>query len=354
MKFSFKKFLKTIKKLLLILLVAALLFAGYLFIGKAPEPEKITWGVNFSKQHAQNLGLDWKKTYLALLDDLGAKNMKIAADWDLLEPQKDKYQFEDLDWQIKESEKRNANIILIIGMKTSRWPECHIPDWAKSLDKENQQKKILEIIEKIVSRYNKDKGITIWQVENEPFFPFGECPWVDKGFLKKEVSLVKSLDNNQRLVLLSDSGEGSFWFQAAYSGDIVGTTMYRKVWFSLPYFLKKKFNWYGDYYGVYVQYPLPPVFYWRKAEIINKIFGKKVISIELQAEPWGPKLLYDLPIKEQEKTMNPEQFISNIEYAKKTGLKEFYLWGGEWWYWMKEKQNKPEIWEEAKKLFKEN
>jgi len=27
------------------------------------------------------------------------------------------------------------------------------------------------------------------------------------------------------------------------------------------------------------------------------------------------------------------------------------LWGGEWWYWMKEKQNQPEIWQEAKKLF---
>jgi len=39
----------------------------------------------------------------------------------------------------------------------------------------------------------------------------------------------------------------------------------------------------------------------------------------------------------------------NIEFAKKTGLKEFYLWGGEWWYWMKEKQGRPELWEEVKK-----
>ena len=51
--------------------------------------------------------------------------------------------------------------------------------------------------------------------------------------------------------------------------------------------------------------------------------------------------------------MNLEQFKKNIEFAKKTGLKEFYLWGAEWWYWMKEKQNKPEIWNEAKKLFQD-
>jgi len=27
-----------------------------------------------------------------------------------------------------------------------------------------------------------------------------------------------------------------------------------------------------------------------------------------------------------------------------------YLWGSEWWYWLKEKQNDPKIWEEAKNL----
>jgi len=113
--------------------------------------------------------------------------------------------------------------------------------------------------------------------------------------------------------------------------------MYRKVW--------------STQFKTYLNYPFPPVFYWRKAEIIRKIFNKKVICVELQAEPWGPELLYSSPLGEQEKTMNPEQFQKNIEFAKKTGFDEFYLWGSEWWYWMKEKQNKPEIWNEAKKLF---
>ncbi len=46
-----------------------------------------------------------------------------------------------------------------------------------------------------------------------------------------------------------------------------------------------------------------------------------------------------------------EQFKANIDFAKKTGLKEFYLWGSEWWYWMKKKQNRPAIWDQAKKIF---
>ncbi len=327
---------KILRNILFGVLILLLLSAGYFFIGAPPRAEKIDWGVNFSQKHTENLGLDFKETYLALLDDLGTKNLKVAAHWDLLEPEKNKYYFDDLDWQIKEAENHSAKILLVIGMKTPRWPECHIPEWAINFSKEEQQKEILEMLEKVVLRYKDSKAIEYWQVENEPFFPFGECPWVDKNFLKKEIDLVKSLDSSHPIVI-SDSGEGSFWIRAAKFGDIVGTTMYKRVWFHQV--------------GIYIHYPFPPTFYWRKAKYIEKIFDKEVICVELQAEPWGPKLLYDSPIEEQEKTMNLEQFQKNVEFAQKTGLDQFYLWGAEWWYWLKETQNKPEIWQEAKKLF---
>jgi len=328
---------KILKMFFLILLFLLLIFIIYFFIGSPKQAEKITWGVNFSQKHAQNFGLDWKKTYLALLDDLGARNLKISADWDLIEPESEKYNLEDMDWQISQAEEKKARIILVIGMKTLRWPECHIPSWAKDFSKKEREDKILELIERIVNRYKDSKAIWAWQVENEPFFRFGECPELDKKFLKKEIGLVKSLDS-ERPVIVSESGEFPLWFRAAKYGDIIGTTMYRKVWF-------KEFN-------SYFTYPFPPVFYQRKSWLVNKIFNKKVICVELQAEPWGPKLLYDLPLEEQEKTMSLEQFQKNIEFAKKTGFDTFYLWGGEWWYWLKEKQNKQEIWKEAKLLFK--
>ena len=167
------------------------------------------------------------------------------------------------------------------------------------------------------------------------------------------------LDDRKRPIIISDSGEGSFWIQAGKMGDIVGTTMYKRVWFApLEIFNKiQKLTGLPNFFavfgnpGFYVYYPFPPTFYARKAQLIKKFFGKEVICVELQAEPWGPALLYDSPLQEQEKTMNLEQFRYNIEFAKKTGLKEFYLWGGEWWYWLREKQGKPEIWEEAKMLF---
>ena len=323
--------------ILLIFLSLILVFAGYLFLGSSSQTKEIKWGVNFSQKHTELLGLDWKETYSAIFDDLGAKNVKLATYWDLIEKQEENYDFEDLDWQIKKAEDSGAEILLVIGMKTPRWPECHIPEWAKNLDKEQQQEKILNLIEKIVLRYANSEAISMWQVENEPFFPFGECLWTDKDFLKKEIAKVKSLDQQNRKILISDSGEGSFWFSAASLGDVVGTTMYRKVWI--------------HQLGIYFNYPFPPTFYSRKAEIIKAIFNKEVICVELQAEPWGPTLLYHSSLEEQEKTMNLEQFKKNIEFAKRTDLREFYLWGTEWMYWLKEKQGKPEIWQEAKELF---
>lgn len=321
------------KKASLGFIILFLLSIGYFFIGSAPPAEKINWGVNFSQSHAEYLGLDWQETYLALVDGLGVKKIKIAAQWDLIEPEEGKYNFRDLDWQIKKAEEKKVEVLLVIGVKTGRWPECRIPDWAKNLKKENQQGGILKLIENIVLRYKASDSVKYWQVENEPFFPFGECPWTDKEFLKKEIALVKSLDA-PRPVVISDTGEFSFWITAARLGDIVSTTLHRKVWF--------------QEIRTYLTYPLRPVFYWKKYQIIKKFFNKEVIGGELQAEPWCSHGIRDCSLQEQEKTMNLKIFQENIEFARKTGLKEFYFWGAEWWYWMKETQQSPEIWDEAK------
>jgi len=328
---------KVFKKILFGFVVLFLIFIGYFFVGSAPKSEKISWGVNFSQAQASYLGLDWQEVYLALLNDLKIKKLKLITNWNHLEQNNGEYNFNDLDWQIARAKENNAEVFLTLGMRAPRWPECHIPEWADNLNKQEQQEKILALLKKIVLRYRGEDSIVMWQVENEPFFPFGECPWSDKEFLKKEISLVKSLDPQERPVAISDSGEWSFWLTAASLGDKVATTLHRKIWFEE---LKN-----------YITYPLNPVFYWRKAQIIKTIFNKEVIGGELQAEPWCPTGLAECSILEQKKTINLEQFRENIRFAQKTGFKEFYLWGAEWWYWMKETQGQPEIWQEAKKIF---
>ena len=274
---------------------------------------------------------------------MNVKNIKLHTQWDWVEGKKDGYYFDDIDWQIKQAEQNNAKIIYVIGMKTGRWPECHVPSWTQNLTKDQQQKELLEYIEKVVLRYKDSSTIINWQVENEPLFKFGYCPswyYQDSSFLKKEIDLVKSLDPTRK-VIVSDSGEQSNWFDAAKVSDIVGVTMYRKVWAHVT-----------DSFGFNVNSFLPPITYWRKALLIKKIFGKDVICVELQAEPWASRLFYSVPLEEQSKTMNLDILKENIKYAKSTGLDKFYLWGVEWWYWMKTTQGHSEIWNEVKTLFK--
>lgn len=328
--------MRRIFKIILTLVTLFVILFVFFFVGNPKPAKNIKWGVNFSKKHSHNLGLDWRENYDALLEDLGADHLKIVAYWDWVEPQRDSYNFENLDWQVKRAEEENTELLLVMGQRVPRWPECHFPNWVEDLSRPEREREMLELVEKITKRYKDKQAIWAWQVENEPFFPFGKCPPPDESFIGKEVSLVKSIDPT-RPVIVTESGEYPLWFKAARFGDIVGTTLYREVWV--------------EQLGLYVKYPLPPVFYQRKTKLIDRLFGKKVINVELQTEPWGPKLMYDISLEEQKKTMNLEQFKKNIEYARNTGLDTFYLWGSEWWYWLKEKKGQPQIWNEAEKLF---
>jgi len=324
------------KKILVILIFFTVIISTIYFI-YTPKREDVKYGVTFSKPFAEHLGLDWQETYLALLDDAGVKKVRLPSYWTEIETERDNYSFEDLDWQIKEAEKRDVKIIITLGQKQPRWPECHIPEWAEKLNKYERQNELIEIMEKTVERYKYKENITAWQVENEPFLAFGECPEFDKNFLDREISLVRSLDS--RPVIISDSGELGTWYSAAKRADILGTTLYRIVW--------------NGHLG-YVHYPIASVVYRIKAAIIMYITGvEKIIIVELQAEPWGPKMIIDTPLEEQYKSMSPEQFRENIDYVKKIEFSEAYLWGGEWWYWLKTRKGDDRIWEEAKKVFGE-
>ena len=326
-----------IKYILWVLLGLAVLLIAYFFVGFANQAKNMTWGVNFSVKQTEFLKLDSKETYSAILNDLGAKNIKISVYWDLLEKERGIYDFDELDWQVKEAEKNNAKIILAIGMKVPRWPECHLPTWARDISKEEQQAEIIMMLQKIVARYKDSPSLSMWQVENEAFLQFGACPWVDEDFFKKEVAFVRAEDPNHKIIV-TDSGELSLWFRASQvGGDLVGFTTYRKVW--------------QQQIKTYIPYFLPAVFYNRRADIVRNVFKQDVVGTELQAEPWCANSIMNSSLAEQEKTMNLDQFKKNVEFAKSTGVDTFYFWGAEWWYYMKTVYNNSDIWNEAKKLF---
>ncbi len=330
-----------IKKILKItgLILAGLLILVfcYFFIGKTEPVENIEFGVTFSKIEAERYHLDWKQTYLAILEDLKFKKIRLIAYWSEIEPEQNEFDFENLDWQIEQSKERGAELILAVGQRLPRWPECHFPDWAKKLSKQEKQQKLLEYLSQAVERYKHQEAIKFWQIENEPFLgTFGECPKLDKEFLNKEIELVKELDPS-REIILTESGEFSTWIGAARRVKIIGTSLYRIVW--------------AKHFNCYVHYPLPAIFYERKTALIKKLFDvQKVFVAELQAEPWGPEQNWKISLKEQAKSMNLEKFKNIINYTKKAGFSKAYFWGAEWWYWMKTIHNQDQIWEEVKNL----
>lgn len=327
-------FMCKIKMIIFIILVIIALV--YIFRLDFTE-DKMTLGVTFSQLYAEELGLNWQEVYLAFLDDLGARSFRLIAYWPQLEKEEGKFDFSSLDWQLAELEKRGGRAILVIGRRLPRWPECHEPSWVANLEEKAKQEKILLLLTEVVNHYKDSQVIESWQVENEPLLTlFGKCPAPDKNFLSKEVAQVRALDS--RPIIITDSGELSLWLRTPRYADILGTTMYRVVW--------------NKYLG-YFKHLYPPAFYYWRSLLAQKLFKiDKVITSELQAEPWVPegKFIKDISLEKQFESIDLDRLRENINFARRSGFSEAYLWGVEWWYWLK-KQGEESFWEEMRNDF---
>jgi len=293
------------------------------------------FGVTFSKKTAAVLNLDWRELYLAILDDLQVKQIRLPIYWDEIEKADGQYDFSDYDYLLTEGAKRNVKFIASIGWRLPRWPECHTPTWLKGSETEKIKNETLKMLEVTVNHYKDQTAIVYWQVENEPLLNvFGECPPADENFLRKETALVRSLDS--RPIIISSSGELGSWKKEAQLADIFGATLYRVVW--------------GKYTG-YIRYPMPSWYYRLKAILAGVKPGRRFI-LELQAEPWAPTGLFsDLTPAQINKSFDLQQFKANTQYAINVNFDKAYLWGVEWWY-SELKQGHGEYWALAKTLFK--
>lgn len=292
----------------------------------------IEYGISFNQNHAESLGLDWRATYLAMLDELTPKYIRIAAMWSEVEKEQGVYTYGDVDWMMGQAAKRRAKVILVVGQKAPRWPECHVPAWIDHYEHTAAARHLFDYLTKTVERYRDHEALEFWQVENEPFitFRFGECDAYREELVSDEIARVQSLDSHHRIII-TDSGELSTWRKANQAGDYFGTTLYRIV--QTP----KGRTWTYDW--------LPAAYYRFKALLWGRDLNTFFVS-ELQAEPWftnGSPI--DTPTEEQEKTMNPIRLEKHLDYVTHIGTSRAYLWGVEWWYWMKQEKNDSRYWD---------
>ena len=299
----------------------------------APTPKNVELGITFSQKFMEELDIDWRRAYRAMLDELKVKHIRLVAYWDRIEPKDSEFDFADLDWQIAEAKKRGVEVVLTVGRKNPRWPECHEPAWVRLMLEDTQEERLIRYVTATIEHYRTERAIVSWQIENEPFFPFGNCKVKSFGLLKRELAAARATD--ERPIMLTDAGELGFaWPLLTPHSDIFGTTLYRYVHNRVL----------GD-----IKYWFIPSSYFRfKAWIVGTIFKKDLVISELQAEPWTKTSLSQVPITEQYHAMNPMIFREILRYASISGFPKAYLWGAEWWWWLKEQHGDPSMWYVAK------
>lgn len=302
----------------------------------------ITWGVSFSGKYSRALGVDWQDNFKAIVDDLHPKKIRLISYWDHVEHIPKTYDFSETDWLLEQLREKPIEVIFTLGLKVPRWPECHVPDWARDLSSKTREETLRAYMSAVITRYRDNPNIKIWQIENEPFLRFGkECPPRTAQFLEKEITLVREIDHT-RPILITDGGEFGRWQRAIKAGDIFGSTMYRRVHVS-------SIEWFK---GI-INYPFDASFFRLKQKIIRWLtdaWDKKFIVVELQAEAWGHVEIPLLSYGEQIELFSPAYFEDTIQFAKQTGFDEYYLWGAEWWYYLREKHADARYWDIAKKL----
>ncbi|MCA9330403.1 hypothetical protein KDA11_07150 [Candidatus Saccharibacteria bacterium] len=295
-------------------------------------------GASFSLHRSSELEIDKKKCLRAALQDLGFRRFRLMSYWNIHEAVQGHYDFNELDWQLDMVAEFGGKVSLCVGKRQPRWPECHIPDWAVIMPDEQWQIYLLEFIKTVVERYKNHPALESWQLENEALLKtFGHC--LDQNYdpkrLQKEFDLIKKLDPKHPIIMtLSDS----WGFPIRHpKPDIYAMSLYRIT---------------CDPDGNYHYSKRPPAFYKGRAAIISTFKNRPVFIHELQAEPWLNVAIRDCPVNSQLEYMNPEIIKETIQFAINTELSPIDLWGLEWWYWLKVKKRRPEVWQAVKQSLK--
>lgn len=280
-----------------------------------PTIDQTRYGVSFSSKQCRDFGIDSGET-LGWLINNGWRRFRLMSYWNEHEKSQGNLDFSALDSQINQIEKAGGIITMCLGARQPRWPENHWPDWAWNSSKTERTDALLKYIETVVERYKKRDCIVSWQLENETLLAnFGERPEVDRQRLRKEFRLVKKLDPKRPCIMTTSTSWGIPLRRPI--PNIVGFSFYQIVHGTGGYSMSLHKPWLDRL----------------RARLIKIIWRKPGFIHELQCEPWGPKAIWEMPVSEQDKSMNLGQIKTNIALAKATKLYPIDLWGGEWWYW---------------------
>jgi hypothetical protein len=296
----------------------ALLLCGVTIFALAqlrmPAP---SYGFTYSARHARSFGLDDYGTFERALADLQPSIVRLPVYWDEVEVSDDQFVFNSIDTLLATAYNYDVDIILAIGQKVPRDPECFLPAWTDSLSDFEREEQLISYITQLTSRYGDHPAIVRFQVENEALFPFGDCPEPSPSLLLREIAVVRQLTDLP--IQLTASGEQQLWSSVAGPADVVGVSLYRYTWDALlgpiPFFHT-------------------PLWY-RTQRLAIAAFAQVSIS-ELQAEPWIPVGEWPPDPVTGYLHFTEARLREHVTFARQTGASEILFWGVEWWYYLHE------------------
>lgn len=337
-------------KLISIVMVIIILLVGSMYgiaewyiHSQASHP--LQQGVSFIPDYAASLGLNPKETMDALLN-INVRQFRLTSYWSDIEQQPGRYDFSQLDWEFQKAESRHAKIILTVGLRQPRWPECHAPSWVNISASDSQWQPQLETyMQKVIERYKNSPSLQSYQLENEYFLKgFGICPdaTMSRQRLIDEYNLVKKADPSHPVIIgRSNNAIGLPLGQP--QPDEFSISIYKRVWDA----------------GVthrYLEYPYPAWYYGFLAGLQKIATHKNMMIGELQAEAWPSRgqTIQSASLSEQNKSLDAKRLKGRFEYGRGTGMRQMELWGGEYWYYRKAILHDPSLWNVARQEFNSN
>ena len=332
-------------KLICILVGIFLVLTGFIYgVGQwyiwSDRHKPLELGISFIADYAGALGLNPHQTFLALLDNLHVKNVRLVSYWSDIEPELGNYNFSELDWEFQQAGSHGAKVTLAIGLRQPRWPECHEPSWVDPEPVSVWQPQLFQFMTAVINRYKHNPALNSNQLENEYFLTvFGSCTNVSRQRLVEEADLVRRLDPHHTLII-SRSQNAVGWPVGTPHADEYAISLYRRTWTPVL--------------GRYIEYPYPAWYYAFLAGIEKIWSGKDMIIHELQAEPWAPdqKTITEISLAEQNKSLNAVSLKTTFAFAKATGMKTIYFWGAEYWYYRLVTLHDPSVWNAAKQILR--
>jgi hypothetical protein len=309
-------------------------------------------GISFRPRQAQAFGLESRPSLQALLA-YPFQLIRLAAYWNLIEPQPGRFEIDELDWQIDAAEAAGKRIILCLGpVKAFGYPEFFVPGHVLPSPLPEHTRitpsthpallaAAEDFIYRLVERYTRREAIVAWQLEHEAVDPLGvEHSWrLDAAWVEKELEALRRADPSRPALLngflpTSWLVRVSQWWRTRDQGDSLDVAQRLADMVGIDYYPRTALFPVGRA-TLYLDRGMSQLELDRRAAKLlawASAHGRRLLITEGQAEPWETSTTPPSPSGQAMFSCMPEHVISNYNACVSTSALYAYLfWGAEYW-----------------------